>query len=88
MLGVVLLVASFWRTGVVRRDYRLAALVLFAFGPTDLVEARYGNQWWDPWWLLLWKAACVIALLAILLNAWKRQRAQNPNPLQTEPSGH
>jgi len=74
VIGVVLLVASFWQSGVVRRDYRLAAMVLFAFGPTDFFEAAHGNQWWSPWWLFLWKAACVVALAAILINAWRRER--------------
>ena len=78
LIGLVLLAASFRRTGLVRRDFRLAALVLFAFGPTDFFEAANGNEWWHPWWLFLWKAACVVALAAILLNAWKRQKASAP----------
>jgi hypothetical protein len=73
-MGLVLLVAGFRRTGVVRRDYWLAAGVLFAFGPTDYFEAANGNEWWRPWWLLLWKAACVTALLAIVVTAWRRER--------------
>ncbi|QOV91632.1 hypothetical protein [Humisphaera borealis] len=74
VIGLVLLIASFWRAGAIRRDFRLAAVVLFAFGPTDLVEAAYGDKWWEPWWLLVWKVACVVALAAILFNAWKRER--------------
>lgn len=74
VIGLGLLIASFWKSGVIRRDFRLAALVLFAFGPTDFVEAAYGDKWWEPWWLLVWKVACVVALASILLNAWKRER--------------
>jgi hypothetical protein len=81
-IGAVLLVASFWRTGLVRRDYRLASIALFAFGPTDYFEAAHGNKWWEPWWLLLWKAACVLALLAILINAWRRERGTTRKPIQ------
>lgn len=44
-----------------RRLCWLAAAVLMAFGASDLVETQTG-AWWRPWWLLLWKAACVIAL--------------------------
>ena len=74
VMGVVLFAAGFRRSGFVRRDYWLAAAVLIAFGPTDYFEAATGNEWWRPWWLLLWKAACVVALVAILGNAWLRER--------------
>jgi hypothetical protein len=73
-IGLTLLIASFWRVGVVRRDFRLASLVLFAFGASDYFEANNGNEWWRPWWLFLWKAACVAALLAILVMAVVRER--------------
>lgn len=85
VIGVVLLVASFRRTGKIRRDYRLAAVVLLAFGPTDFFEASHGNQWWEPWWLLLWKTTCVGALVAILFNAWRRERRQSPVLNQASP---
>jgi hypothetical protein len=26
------------------------------------VEARTG-AWWEPWWLFVWKALCVVGLL-------------------------
>src|SRR3954454_17643760 len=73
-IGLTLLIASFWRTGAVLRDFRLASLVLFAFGVSDYFEAENGNEWWRPWWLFLWKAACVAALLAILTRAFIRER--------------
>lgn len=37
-------------------------VTLAIFGGSDLVEARTG-AWWKPWWLLVWKAACVVVLL-------------------------
>ena len=74
VMGVVLLAAGFRRTGVVRRDYWLAAAVLVAFGPTDYFEAEHGNEWWHPWWLLLWKAACVITLFTLAVLASRRKR--------------
>jgi hypothetical protein len=85
-IGLTLLIASFWRAGVVRRDFRLAAVVLLAFGASDYFEAENGNEWWRPWWLFLWKAACVAALLAILGMAFIRQRKARSR-LAPSPSG-
>src|SRR5688500_8119840 len=73
-MGLALLVASRWKRGVVRRDFLLAASVLLAFGASDHFEAETGNRWWEPWWLLAWKAGCVLALATIILRAARRQR--------------
>lgn len=46
----------------------LATGVIFVlFGCSDVVEAQTG-AWWRPWWLLLWKGAC---LLALAYSYWK-----------------
>jgi hypothetical protein len=76
-LGAVLFVYGWMRRGrrwAVRRDCFLAAGVLVLFGASDWFEARTDNEWWHPWWLLLWKAACVIALAAIAVIAYRRER--------------
>src|SRR3954447_723314 len=73
-MGLVLAIHGLRRHGVVRRDCLFAAGVLVAFGASDWFEASTGNEWWHPWWLLLWKAACVAALLALLAVAWRRRR--------------
>ena len=39
-------------------------LVFFVFGLTDFVEMKTG-AWYRPWWLLLWKGACVVGLIAL-----------------------
>ena len=55
------------------RGYLLAATFVL-FGLSDVVELQTG-AWWRPWWLLVWKAAC----LAILVSAavrWRRERTQ------------
>ncbi|MEM1012874.1 MAG: hypothetical protein AAGI46_11725 [Planctomycetota bacterium] len=54
-----------------------AATVLVFFGLSDLVETRTG-AWWRPWWLFAWKAACVIALVALVLQAWRMKKAGAP----------
>ena len=45
----------------------LAAIALLAFGASDLVEAQTG-AWWHPWWLFVWKGACVIAFGAMVVR--------------------
>lgn len=39
----------------------LAAGLFVCFGLSDLVEAQTG-AWWRPWWLLVWKGACILGL--------------------------
>ena len=75
-MGLILAVYGVRRRGVVRRDCLLAAVVLVAFGASDWFEANTGNEWWHPWWLFLWKAACV--LLAGRRGAWARRNRVSP----------
>jgi hypothetical protein len=63
------------RTGPARRDCFVASAVLYVFGISDYAEVRTGGEWWTPWWLLAWKATCVVVLLALLLRARRRGRA-------------
>ncbi|MBE7495235.1 MAG: hypothetical protein HS117_09830 [Verrucomicrobiaceae bacterium] len=46
-------------------------LAFAVFGLSDLIESGTG-AWWHPWWLLVMKAACVLAFLL----AWRAQRAR------------
>jgi hypothetical protein len=50
----------------------VVAAALLLFGISDLVEARTG-AWYDPWWLLAWKAACLFAILLVGIS-YKRRR--------------
>src|SRR2546430_1928428 len=63
------------RRGDARRDLLLASVTLITFGLSDYAENRTGGEWWTPWWLLAWKAGCVLVLLALLLRAKRRGRA-------------
>jgi hypothetical protein len=56
-----------WRTGC------LAASVAFVlFGVSDIIETRTG-AWWRPWWLLLWKAACLVVFAVLSYRYLKRR---------------
>ena len=72
-LAIVVAAAAARRTAAARRDGLLASVALFAFGLSDYAEIRTGGEWWTPWWLLAWKAACVVVLLALLLRARQRR---------------
>jgi hypothetical protein len=65
------------RTGAARRDGFVACITLVAFGASDYAEIRTGGEWWTPWWLLGWKAVCVVTLLVLLLRA-RQRRASSP----------
>ncbi|HRH96545.1 MAG TPA: hypothetical protein PLB55_11450 [Prosthecobacter sp.] len=55
-----------------KRPWRwLLPLAFAVFGVSDLIEVRTG-AWWDPWWLLVMKAACVL----VFLLAFRERRRQ------------
>lgn len=74
-IGVVVAMLAWRRTGAARRDGLIASVALLAFGASDYAEIRTGGEWWTPWWLLAWKALCVLALLTLLFRARHRGRA-------------
>ena len=77
---MVLAVHGLRRSGVVRRDCLIAVAALLAFAGSDWAEAKTGNRWWDPWWLLAWKAECVLTFLLLLARAARRMRATRKTP--------
>lgn len=44
----------------------IAAVTLVLFGLSDAVEL-YTKAWWHPWWLLVWKAACINILVGCVI---------------------
>lgn len=56
-----------------RRTSSLIAIVLLFFGASDWIEAATG-AWWRPWWLLVWKLACVAILTVAVVIYWRRRR--------------
>jgi hypothetical protein len=75
-IALVLFMWGLKRRGAARRDAIIAAATLIVFGASDWFEANTGNEWWHPWWLLLWKAGCVVILFGLLAIAWKRSRTR------------
>jgi hypothetical protein len=74
LLGAAFAGAALRLRAAARRRCLIAAPVLVLFGCSDLVEAQTG-AWWQPWWLLVWKVVCVLALAALLVHYWRaRQR--------------
>ncbi|WP_050024483.1 hypothetical protein [Verrucomicrobium sp. BvORR034] len=57
-------------TRSLRREMFLLAAAFAAFGVSDVIESRTG-AWWEPWWLLALKTACVL----VFLRAFWRYRA-------------
>jgi len=47
--------------GATRLRCLLAGVAFLLFAVSDAVEI-YTGAWWRPWWLLAWKAACVVVL--------------------------
>ena len=64
--------ATGMRRGSDRRVCVVAACTFFLFGISDIVEVQTG-AWWRPWWLLMWKAGCVLSMLFLLVQ-WRRRR--------------
>ena len=69
LIGLELLRRNWFEHGPSLRTGRLAGLTFIAFGASDVVEVFTG-AFWRPWWLLVWKGACIICLLML----WYRHR--------------
>lgn len=72
VIGGACLLVGRSRKSAVRRRYWSAAPWFILFGVSDVIEAGTG-AWWRPWWLLAWKAACVVALAGIGVAALRRR---------------
>jgi hypothetical protein len=82
LIGLIALFIAVRRPGYARRRCLILSPTLIVFGFSDIVEATTG-AWWRPWWLFVWKAVCVIILVALLVEHYWRQfqarrRAGNP----------
>jgi hypothetical protein len=56
-------------------DLMLATALLFlAFGISDFVEITTGG-WYKPWWLMLWKASCLVGF-AVMYTLFRIRRGR------------
>jgi len=72
LIAAVFLWSAWRQRSEARRLCVVAAVTFLLFGISDLVEIRTGG-WYKPWWLLVWKGVCVLAMVW-LLWADKRRR--------------
>lgn len=86
LVAVVLLLASSRQTGGTRQRCLWAALAFAVFGFTDIIEAGTG-AWWEPWWLLVLKGACLAAMVVLLVLDWRARRAAADGDGTTESQG-
>jgi len=76
-IGVAMALAVAFHRTHQYRDYALAGgLIFLAFGISDFVELGTG-AWYRPWWLLLWKAACVLSFIVVYARFRKRRQAHS-----------
>ncbi|MEO2016686.1 MAG: hypothetical protein ABGZ53_20205 [Fuerstiella sp.] len=52
----------------------LAALTFLIFAGSEIIEMQTG-AWWRPWWLLVWKAVCIVTLVAVAVYHYRCGRA-------------
>ena len=85
ILAAVVFVAGYRHVDI-RRIAWTASGALTLFGLSDIVEIQTG-AWWRPWWLLVWKGACVVAFVMLLWVWYKRKQidvagsdGQSPTP--------
>ena len=75
LLAITLFVHTLRSEKRLRATLFVLVVTLAIFGCSDLVESRTG-AWWRPWWLLAWKAACVIVLLLGFLHYCRIQKSK------------
>ena len=67
VLWISIGVVVFVKAGTARPRHRrlglISAVWFVLFGISDVIEVFTG-AWWHPWWLLAWKATCLVALVS------------------------
>jgi phosphoglycerol transferase MdoB-like AlkP superfamily enzyme len=61
----------------VRKTLLVLSAAFLAFSVSDVVESHTG-AWWTPYWLLIWKVACVVVFFFGFREYYKVRRSQRP----------
>ena len=77
-LAMGIIVCAWRGSEIPRRQRWMLAVLLFLFAGSDAVELSTG-AWWRPWWLLVWKATCLVGFALIGWDVW-RNRGQSARP--------
>jgi len=72
-IAVGFLIQAVRMRGRVRGLCLIGFVTFLAFGGSDWVEAHTG-AWWHPWWLLVWKGACLAVFAGLLVEYVKGRR--------------
>jgi predicted membrane protein len=72
---VVLLAKALKAQARLRKIFLILSAAFFAFSISDVVESHTG-AWWTPYWLLIWKVACVVIFFFGFREYYKVQRRQ------------
>jgi hypothetical protein len=75
LLAIVMFFHALRSRTQVRPTCFMLVVALAVFGASDVVEARTG-AWWKPWWLFVWKAACLIALFFGFVRYYRIEKSK------------
>lgn len=80
VLWAVVAITIAWHLRAAKRSVRLngaaAAIAFAAFSLSDVVEIQTG-AWYRPPWLLVWKTACIVVLLACYVRYRQSHRVES-----------
>ncbi len=82
VIGAVIMAIAVFRHRADRWSW-LSLVAFVVFGISDIVEVSTG-AWWCPWWLLMWKIACVLVITALLVRHVKRRRRSETSELTAD----
>ncbi len=62
----------------------LQAFVFAVYGLSDLIES-YTGAWWQPWWLLVMKGACIVTFVLAMVGYWRLKNTEKKTAKEVDP---